>query len=752
LQFKKRHIILNLSKRFDKKNDVSYYWLRRDCVEERELLSLLSKMTLEEKVGQLAQIAGVPYESEESEITGPVAEMGIPRKLLPIAGSVLGVSGAETVKRIQDNYLKDNRLGIPLIFMVDVIHGFKTIFPIPLAIGASWDTDLAKESARIAAKEAAVSGVHVTFSPMVDLVRDPRWGRVMETTGEDKYLNERFAESFVRGYQNNNDYSDPYAIAACVKHFAGYGAPEGGRDYNTVDMSERQLREHYLSGYKAGIDVGAELVMTSFNTVDGIPATANKWLLDDVLRKEWGFDGVIITDWASLGETIPHGVAANEKEAAQKGIDATVDMEMMTFTYSNHLEELVEEGTVDEEQVDQAVLRILKLKNKLGLFENPYRTANVSEEGAIVFSEENRQKALETAEQSMVLLKNEQNTLPLTPNEESIALIGPFGTDENLLGAWSWRGEPNTASQVLESMSQVVNKENLLYAKGSNIEEITTEQLEEAVRTAEKADTIVLALGEHWEMSGEAASRTNIKLPDAQLQLIKRLSELNKPIVTVLFNGRPLDLKGIEEYSDAILEAWFPGTEGGEAVTNILFGKANPSGKLPMSFPENVGQVPIYYNRFNTGRPYESAPNDKYVSKYLDSSNYPKYDFGYGLSYSDFDLSPVELSKNEMTPGDEITASVTVTNKGDRAGKEVVQLYIRDLVGEVVRPLKELKGFKKIHLEAGESAEVTFTVTEDMLRYYHPDQTFRSDAGEFEVFINNSSHTSHTETIVLTNK
>jgi len=752
LQFKKRHIILNLSKRFDKKNDVSYYWLRRDCVEERELLSLLSKMTLEEKVGQLAQIAGVPYESEESEITGPVAEMGIPRKLLPIAGSVLGVSGAETVKRIQDNYLKDNRLGIPLIFMVDVIHGFKTIFPIPLAIGASWDTDLAKESARIAAKEAAVSGVHVTFSPMVDLVRDPRWGRVMETTGEDKYLNERFAESFVRGYQNNNDYSDPYAIAACVKHFAGYGAPEGGRDYNTVDMSERQLREHYLSGYKAGIDVGAELVMTSFNTVDGIPATANKWLLDDVLRKEWGFDGVIITDWASLGETIPHGVAANEKEAAQKGIDATVDMEMMTFTYSNHLEELVEEGTVDEEQVDQAVLRILKLKNKLGLFENPYRTANVSEEGAIVFSEENRQKALETAEQSMVLLKNEQNTLPLTPNEESIALIGPFGTDENLLGAWSWRGEPNTASQVLESMSQVVNKENLLYAKGSNIEEITTEQLEEAVRTAEKADTIVLALGEHWEMSGEAASRTNIKLPDAQLQLIKRLSELNKPIVTVLFNGRPLDLNGIEEYSDAILEAWFPGTEGGEAVTNILFGKANPSGKLPMSFPENVGQVPIYYNHFNTGRPYESAPNDKYVSKYLDSSNYPKYDFGYGLSYSDFDLSPVELSKNEMTPGDEITASVTVTNKGDRAGKEVVQLYIRDLVGEVVRPLKELKGFKKIHLEAGESAEVTFTVTEDMLRYYHPDQTFRSDAGEFEVFINNSSHTSHTETIVLTNK
>ena len=708
-------------------------------MEEKKLRELLEEMTLEEKIGQLSQISGESYESKDTKITGPMAELGMPEKLIPIAGSILGASGAENIKAIQDNYLEKSRLKIPLLFMSDIIHGFKTIFPIPLAIGSSWDTQLAEDSARISAIEAAVSGVHVTFSPMVDLVRDPRWGRVMETTGEDKYLNERFAEAFVRGYQKNNDFTDQYSIVACVKHFAAYGAPEAGRDYNTVNMSERQLREDYLSGYQVALNAGAEMVMTSFNTIDGIPATGNKWLMKNILRDEWGFEGVVITDWGSLGELIPHGVAKDEKEAALKGIEATVDIEMMTFNYIKELINLVEEGTVSLKAIDDAVMRILRLKNKLGLFENPYRTADQQLEKELVFSEKHRRKALEVAEDSMVLLKNEKNILPLSTEENKIALIGPFAKGENILGAWSWRGEPESASQLLDEMSKKQSPENLLYAKGSDITETTEEKITEALDIAKQADVLVLALGEDWQMSGEAASRTNIKLPEAQLRLIKQLKETNKPIVTVLFNGRPLDLNGIEEESDAILEAWFPGTKGGEAVTNILFGKTNPSGKLAMSFPENVGQVPVYYNHFNTGRPVENNPEEKYISKYLDAPNSPKYVFGYGQSYTKFEFSELTLSDKEIIKNQKLNVSITVSNTGERSGKEVVQLYIRDIVGEVVRPVKELKDFKKIQLEPGESKDITFTITEDMLGYYHPDMKRRSDAGEFQVFVGNSS-------------
>ncbi|OJF93810.1 beta-glucosidase BglX [Alkalibacterium sp. 20] len=716
-------------------------------MENNKLIELLNEMTVEEKIGQLSQISGEPYTSENFEITGPLAEMGIPKILVPIAGSILGASGAAANKNIQERYLKESRLSIPLLFMADVIHGYKTIFPIPLGIGATWNTNLAKESARVSAIEAAVSGLHVTFSPMVDLVRDPRWGRVMETTGEDKHLNERFAEAFVHGYQGE-DYSDPYAIASCVKHFAAYGAPEGGRDYNTVNMSERQLREDYLSAYKAAIDAGTELVMTSFNTVDGIPSSGNKWLLNDVLRKEWGFDGVVISDWGAVRELIPHGVAADEKEVALKAMTATLDIEMMTFTYIRHLEELINEGKVSAKSLDEAVLRILKLKNKLGLFENPYRVADAEKEKEVIFSEDHRKKANRVAEESMVLLKND-SVLPLDAQKQKIALIGPFSKGENMLGEWSAKGEPAKASQILDVMKERVAPDQLLYAKGSEIKETSEALLKEAEETASGADVIVLALGESADMSGEAASLTDIKLPPAQIELLKRLSKLDKPIVTVLFNGRPLDLNDVEKYADAILEAWFPGTEGGQAVTNILLGKTNPSGKLPMSFPENVGQIPVYYNHFSTGRPVETTPNKKYASKYLDCSNYPKYAFGFGLSYTTFEYGELNLSNEQMTKDETLEVTITVTNSGTVKGKEVVQLYVRDLVGEVVRPKRELKGFEKITLEPGESKKVTFKVSADMLHYVHSDLSVSADTGEFEVFAGGSSLVTESKKFLL---
>ncbi|GEK88462.1 beta-glucosidase [Alkalibacterium putridalgicola] len=706
-------------------------------MKEIELTELLNKMTLKEKIGQLSQIISEPYTSEDFEITGPLTELGIPQDLVPLAGSVLGASGAEANMTIQEQYLKQSRLKIPLIFMADIIHGYKTIFPIPLGIGSSWNTELAKLSARVSAVETAVSGLHVTFSPMVDLVRDPRWGRVMETTGEDKFLNERFAEAFVQGYQGE-DYTDPYSIASCVKHFAGYGAPEGGRDYNTVNMSERQLREDYMSAYKAAVDSGTELVMTSFNTVDGIPSSGNRWLLHDVLREEWGFDGVVISDWGAVKELLPHGVAADEKEAARKAINATLDIEMMTFTYIKHLEELINEGSVSEQIMDDAVLRILRLKNKLGLFENPYRSADAEKEKELVFSEDHREKACKVAEESMVLLKNDA-ALPLNVEKQKIALIGPFSKGENMLGAWSWKGEPESASQLLDSLKDRLPAANLLYAKGSEINTTTEKLLTEAEVTASKADVIVLALGESADMSGEAASLTDIRLPNSQIELLKRLSKLDKPIVTVLFNGRPLDLNNIDKYSDAILEAWFPGSEGGSAISNILIGRTNPSGKLPMSFPENVGQIPVYYNHFSTGRPVETTPDKKYSSKYLDCSNYPKYAFGYGLSYTTFKYSDLTLSDNELKDDEALEVTVTVTNSGPVRGKEVVQLYVRDLIGEVVRPERELKGFEKITLDSGESTEVTFKLTRDMLSYVHSDLSVSADEGEFEVFAGGNS-------------
>lgn len=709
-------------------------------MKESELKILIEKMTLDEKIGQLFQLTPQFFKGshDRGEITGPMEAMNIDETIVANTGSVLGASGANEIINIQKEFLKNNRLGIPLLFMADVIHGYRTIFPIPLALGSSWDLDLAEKSAEIAAKESAVTGLHLTFSPMVDLVRDPRWGRVMESTGEDSYLNGEFGKAFVRGYQGNDLTNDVNRVAACVKHFAAYGAAEAGRDYNTVDMSEWQLREYYLPAYKAAIDEGVEMVMTSFNTVQGIPATANKWLMRDILRTEFGFDGVLISDWGAVMEQLPHGVAENEKEAAFKAIHAGVDIEMMTASYVHELKNLVEENKLQESVIDEAVLRVLRLKNKLGLFENPYRAADEVLEKEIVFSKEHREWSRKIASKSAVLLKNE-NLLPLRTSQK-VALVGPFVNSQDILGAWSWQGVQNEAVTLAEGITKKLDPTSLIIAQGCEIETGTEEQWQEAEEAILNADVVVLALGETSDMSGEAASRANIKLPEIQLKLIQKVKQLNKPTVAVLFNGRPLDLHGVIDEVDAVLEAWFPGSEGGNALADLLYGDEIPSGKLTMSFPYSVGQIPVYYNNFTTGRPKGPENNpEKYISKYLDIPNAPLLPFGFGLSYTSFEYKDAQLSKSILSINDSITVSVDIKNVGDVKGEEIVQLYIQDKSGEMVRPVKELKGFKKITLNPGETKNVSFEIREDMLRYHHFNLEFTSDSGDFILFVGPNS-------------
>lgn len=717
----------------------------------QQLMDLVNQMTLEEKVAQLLQLTANFYEGTDAQgqITGPMEEMGITEQSVHASGSILGLSGAQAIMDVQQAYLKTSRLGIPLLFMADVVHGFKTIFPIPLAIGCSWDLELAEKSAEISARESAVSGLHVTFAPMVDLVRDPRWGRVMETTGEDPYLNSLFAAAFVRGYQGDNLTEEVDRLAACVKHFAAYGAAEGGRDYNTVDMSERQLREYYLPAYKAALDAGVEMVMTSFNTVDGIPASGNEKLMRGILRDEWGFDGVIISDWASIREMIAHGAAEDDREAAYRAIRAGVDMEMMTPCYVNHLPDLIQKGEVEERLVDEAVLRILQLKDKLGLFDNPFRAADPVRERDIVFSKEHREVSRELAAKSAVLLKNEEQVLPLQPNAK-VALIGPFAQSEDILGWWSCEGVKADAVKLGTALQERLPQGTVRTAQGSDVHTITEKQIATALEVAYQSDVLVLALGEDSEMSGEGGSRTDIRLPEAQLQLVQALKATGKPIASVIFNGRPLDLHGVVQESHAVLEAWFPGSEGGAAIADVLTGAVNPSGRLTMSFPQSVGQVPVYYNHFNTGRPINpDNTENRYVSKYLDSVNEPLFPFGYGLSYTVFDYGDVEVSAVEMTANSPLTVRVRVTNTGDRHGVETVQLYVRDVSGEVVRPMRELKDYVKLSLAPGESETATFTLTETQLRYHHADLGYRSDRGEFIIMVGPNSRDTQSRTFKL---
>lgn len=704
-------------------------------MKKEKLVALLNELTVEEKVNQLLQLSADFYTKEPKEMTGPLSDLGLSQRNITQAGTILGLSGAKEAKQVQKDYMENHRLGIPTIFMADIIHGFQTIFPIPLALGSSWNLENARKMAAVSALEAAVSGLHVTFSPMVDLVRDPRWGRVMESTGEDAYLNSQFAEAFVKGYQGEDLAHDTSKVAACVKHFAAYGAAIGGRDYNTVELSERTLRENYLPSYQAAIAAGAKLVMTSFNTVEGVPATGNKWLFRKVLREEFGFEGTVISDWGAVKELIPHGVAENEKAAAKLAIEAGVDIEMMTTCYPHYLQELIESGEVDSQLLDEAVLRILELKNELGLFENPYRGADEAQEKAVILSKEHREAAREIAASSMVLLEND-GILPLHAGQ-SVALVGPGANSQDILGAWSWLGQMEAAVSLQTGLQQYTEK-MITASVACDYFNVTDEMVQAAIEAAQKADVIVLSLGEQEWMSGEAASRSDIRLPQGQIKLFEALKELGKEVVVTLYNGRPLDLNQLEGAA-AIVEAWFPGTEGGNALADVLYGKVNPSGRLTMSFPENVGQVPIYYNVDNTGRPYEATPAEKYVSKYLDVSNYAKYPFGYGLSYSEVSYGSLSLSAEEINQDQEVQARLTIENRSNQPVIETVQLYIRDVVGEVVRPVKELKGFKQVALKPLEQQEVIFTITNEMLQYTHRNMAVYSEAGLFEVMVGKNS-------------
>ncbi|MDT8718035.1 beta-glucosidase BglX [Clostridium sp. 19966] len=735
-------------------------------MDREKLIELLEDMSLEEKIDQLLQVSSFYYE-KEGVITGPENVAGFSEEEIQSAGSVLGGAGAKLLRGIQENYMKKQPHHIPLLFMADVINGYRTIFPIPLAQGATFNPALTEKAAAISAKESAAAGLHLTFSPMVDLVRDARWGRVMESTGEDVFLNTCFSKAMVEGYQGKGELKEKGRIAACVKHFAGYGAPIGGREYNTVELSERTLREDYLPAYGAAVDAGCATAMTSFNTLDRVPSTGNKKLLRDVLRGEMGFDGVIISDWAAIEELIHHGIAGDKKEAAALAIEAGVDIDMMTTCYSSNLKELVEENEVDEALINEAVLRILELKNDLGLFENPYKDADEAEEAAIILSEEHRKAAKEAAIESMVLLKND-NILPLSKEGKNIAVIGPHANNKWISGGWSIFCNINDNVTVEEGI-KALGISNVTFAKGcgfmdsdsgfetyhkdqslSEDNKVADKLLKEALENAKKADVVVMPLGESNAQSGEASSRASIDIPKVQMDLFEKIYEVNQNIVVLLFSGRPLTIKKLADKAKAVLEVWLPGTEGGNAIADILFGNANPSGKLTMSFPYSVGQVPVYYSEFHTGRPYvDGMENVKYLSKYLDIPNSPLYPFGYGLSYTDFEISQVTLSKEELTKGEGIEASVVVKNVGKVTGKEVVQMYIQDKKGSVARPVRQLKGFEKIELQPGEERKVTFTITEDILRFYDINMNFTSEKGEFAVYIGNDSRTQNKQEFVL---
>ena len=726
-------------------------------MEQQKLLDLLKDMSLDEKINQLFQ-GGAGFYAEGSIATGPASEQGFSEKTIREAGSVLSVVGAKTIKEIQKNHIENHPHHIPLVFMADIINGYKTIFPIPLAQGAAFNPKVAYTGAEVAAKESSAAGIHVTFSPMVDLVRDARWGRVMESTGEDPYLNSVYAKALVEGYQGD-DPKKSGKLGACVKHFAGYGAPTGGRDYNNVELSERTLRDDYLPAYEAAIKAGALLVMTSFNTLNRIPSTANKWLMRQVLREEMGFEGTVISDWAAIEEIKYHGLCEDRKGAAKLAIEAGTDIDMMTTCYSNYLKELIESGEVSEELLDEAVLRVLELKNKLGLFENPYKDADEDAEKTVLLCEEHRKKAREAAKETFVLLEN-NGILPLK-KEEKVAFIGPFTEEKNIIGAWSIFGEAKDAVLVKEGVEAY--KVNALFAKGCDsidpgkkvygmnfpydckrTKEEADAMIEEAVETALKADKVVMCIGEHMAQTGEAASRGDITIPKQQKKLLRAVARVNKNIIVVLFNGRPLDIRKIKELAKAILVVWMPGSEGGNAITEVLYGETAPSGRLPMSFPYSVGQVPVFYGEFNTGRKMDdSNPDNKFQSRYIDIPNKPLYTFGYGLSYTEFTYSEVNLSRGLLEEGGELIASVIVRNTGKRRGAEVVQMYIRDDCGSVARPVRELKGFEKIWLEPGEEKEVSFSITEEILKFHDMNMNYTAEKGSFTVFIGSDSDTNN---------
>jgi beta-glucosidase len=734
---------------------ISFQSFAQKLSKQQFIDGLMKKMTLDEKIGQLNLLTA------GEATTGSTVSTDIEGKIKAgQLGGLFSISTPQRIRKVQEIAVNQSRMKIPMIFGMDVIHGYRTLFPIPLGLSCSWDMSVIERSAQIAASEASADGICWTYSPMVDISRDPRWGRISEGSGEDPFLGSAIAKAMVRGYQGNN-YASNSNIMACVKHYALYGAAEAGRDYNTVDMSRTRMYNEYFPPYKAAVDAGVGSVMASFNEIDGVPATANKWLLDDVLRKQWGFKGFLVTDYTGINEMIDHGVGDLQTVSA-KAMKAGIDMDMVGEGFLTTLKKSITEKKVTESEIDMACRRILSAKYDLGLFENPYRFCDENKAKTEIFSANNRNEARKIATKSFVLLKNLKQTLPLS-KKGTIALVGPLADNkENMAGTWSVSGDFPKSISVLQGIKNVAgNSVNIVSARGANItsdakleERVSifgkptyrdnrsdAEMIEEAVKVSANADVIVAALGEAAEMTGEAASRSDISLPQNQQDLLKALLKTGKPVVLVLFTGRPLTLTWENENVPAILNVWFAGSEAGNAIADVLFGDVNPSGKLSATFPRNVGQIPIYYSHKNTGRPLgdDSKWFQKFRSNYLDVPNSPLFPFGYGLSYTTFQYSEIKLSNNSMTQADKITASVEVKNTGNFDGEEVVQLYIHDKVGITARPVKELKGFEKIMLKKGESKTVSFTISVNDLKFYDNNLNYIAEPGEFELMIGTNS-------------
>lgn len=724
----------------------------KDAKRQKFVNDLLAKMTLEEKLGQV----NLPASSDF--VTGAVSSSDIAQKVKDgKVGGVFNIRSVTKIKELQEFAVNNTRLHIPLLFGMDVIHGYKTIFPIPLGMSATWDMPLIERSARIAASEASADGIQWTFSPMVDLTRDPRWGRTSEGNGEDAFLSSAIAKAMVHGYQGD-DLSAPNTIISCVKHYALYGAAEGGRDYNTTDMSRVRMYNEYFPPYKAAVDAGVGSIMVSFNEIDGVPASGNKWLVDDVLRKQWKFNGFVVSDYTGIPEMTNHGMGDFQTVNAL-AMNAGVDMDMVGEGFLNTLKKSMSEGKVTLAQINKACERILLAKYDLGLFEDPYRYCNVQRSATEVFTSANRAEARKIASQSFVLLKN-NNVLPIAAGK-TIALVGPLSdAKENMTGTWSVGADNSKSVSLLKGLTDAVGiNGKVVYAKGSNLEDdaemqnrqtmfgkdiardnrSADEMIKEALAVSANADVIVVAIGEGAESSGESASKSVIDIPEVQKRLLKALVATGKPVALVLFNGRPLTLSWEKENVPAILDVWFAGSEAGDAIADALLGKVNPSGKLSMSFPQNVGQIPIYYNHKNTGRPLTGKWFSKFQSNYIDVSNEPLYPFGYGLSYTNFEYGDVKLSSNILKGNQKLIVSVNVKNTGAVTGKEVVQLYIRDEVGTITRPVQELKGFNKIELAPGESKEVSFEITPELLKFYNSDLKFDWEAGDFQIMLGPNS-------------
>jgi len=726
-----------------------------DTKMQQFVASLMQKMTLEEKIGQL-NLVSVGF-----DVTGPVVSKDVDANIKKgLVGGVLNTYTPIAARKLQELAMKESRLHIPLILGYDVIHGHRTIFPIPLGLAASWDLDAMERSARIAAEESAADGINWVYSPMVDIARDPRWGRVAEGAGEDPYLGSRIAEAMVRGYQGpTNDMTRPENVMACLKHFALYGAAEAGRDYNTTDMSRQRMYNEYLPPYKAAIAAGVGSVMSSFNDINGIPATANKWLLTDLLRNQWGFTGFVATDYTAINEMEAHGMG-DEKKVSELSLKAGVDMDMVGEVFLKQLATNLKEGTVSQADIDLACRRILEAKYKLGLFQDPYRGVTEARAKATMMKPAFIADARDIARRTLVLLKNDKQTLPLK-NTVNIAVVGPLADRaHDMIGTWSAAGDGKQAVSILQGIKNVGGAGvRVTYAQGVNVTDDdqmikrlnafggqlaidprpAEATIAEAVQAAQGADVVVAVVGESQGMTGEAASRADIGLPGRQLDLLKALKATGKPLVVVLANGRPLTLPWESQNADAILETWFGGTQAGNAVADALFGVYNPSGKLTMTFPQSVGQIPIYYNHKSTGRPYAGVALDKYKSRYLDVPNDPLYPFGFGLSYTTFTYSKPNVSQASIRPGQDLNVTVTVQNTGQYDGAEVAQLYLRDMVGSSTRPVKELKGFQKITLKKGESRQLTFHLSADDLKFYNDDLKFVAEPGEFQVMVGGNS-------------